>query len=266
MAWMAQKEEAAGSQLGLNMKQRAAKTWGCPVLNWSLLWSLQQAAVKDKLMLGAATALHSGELFRVWLHRQWHWLRLPLPHLCTFCGSEQHCCSLLLPFEEWLKWQLDLYCVGDVHYLHTKSFLIPIHPMGGIKLFLFPSSSPFGPSEWWFFWILMIFDMLIWFTISSYSYKCNPIHLFLFLLVEEHLCLGCWWRLILVPLYPSYSSFLGPLMWCPAEGALQVSKGQLQSWPSAEDPDVSLQSVWAGFVLNLKVYCEHSSGLCLESA
>lgn len=140
--------------------------------------------------------------------------------------------------------------------------------MNGIKLFLFTRSLPYGPSEWCFFWILMIFDILTWFTISSYSHKDNP-HLSIPFSFggRASLCLeGAWW-LIPVPLYPSYPSLSAVVLWCvtgtwcPAKGALYVSKKHPQSWRSAEDT-VSMQSrsvmflfwIWKDNV-NLVLFC-----------
>lgn len=122
--------------------------------------------------------------------------------------------------------------------------------MGGIKLFLFPSSLPCGPSEWWFFWILMIFDMLIWFTISSYSCKYNPTHLFLFSFGRRaSLCLGCWWRLILVPLYPSYSSLPWSFAVMPSWRCFACQQGTASELPQCRGPwclpAVSLSWFWS---------------------
>lgn len=77
MAWIVQKEEAARSHPGLNTKQIVAKasvqSSKDSILNWSLLWSLQQTAVEGQIhLLGETTALHPRVLFRVQLYRQWH--------------------------------------------------------------------------------------------------------------------------------------------------------------------------------------------------
>lgn len=128
--------------------------------------------------------------------------------------------------------------------------------MDGIKLFLFPISLPYGLSEWWTFWIFMIFGILTWFTISSYSHNLQP-----FIPFSSDgrasLCLWCWWWLIPVPLYPPCSSLPWPLGVYLARGAQlkEKHKEHPQSWHSAEDSVVSLQSE-SGFVLNLELCCE----------
>lgn len=113
----------------------------------------------------------------------------------------------------------------------------------------FSSSLSYGPSEWWFSWIFMVFDTLTWFTISSYSHKDNPHQFIPFSFGgRASLCLGGGWWLVPVPLYPSYSSLSALVLWyvtgrwCPAKGLLHVSKKHLQSWQSAEDTVVSMQS------------------------
>lgn len=61
-----QRKEAARSYLGLNMKQRVAKTSGCPSVNWSLLELAADCSGRTNSSLGKSHyVLHSRVLFRV---------------------------------------------------------------------------------------------------------------------------------------------------------------------------------------------------------
>lgn len=162
VAWLAQKEEAA-----LNMKQRAARTSGCPSVNWSVLW-WQQAAGKDRLILGEGPALHSGELFRAQLNRHWHWLTLPLPLSVHFMALSS-ISVLFFPFGEWLKWQ-HLCPVGSVLWrwctLVTHKIFSDSHPSNG-----WDKAVPF--SEFFTLWSFSVMIFLnfddIWYVNLIYN-------------------------------------------------------------------------------------------------